>query len=91
MPGGFSFSGNFGYVSDPLKLNFSGVIQSDAFRRATLTAGKFKSQSNPGHELTNGKEWVRYFMDHSFDDQQWNMEKAITTVNDIPVIFEEYF
>jgi len=80
-------------VSDPLKLGFSGVIQFDSAKRnkpPALHDADMKSKANPGHEITDGKEWVRYFLDKSFDDDKWKREKDSTTINDLKHALNEF-
>eukprot|EP01122_Echinamoeba_exundans_P005045 TRINITY_DN15226_c0_g1_i1.p1 TRINITY_DN15226_c0_g1~~TRINITY_DN15226_c0_g1_i1.p1 ORF type:complete len:1546 (-),score=222.45 TRINITY_DN15226_c0_g1_i1:1026-5663(-) len=81
---GFAMSGNFGYVSDPLKLTFSGQISSMLHkRRSRHPDGDTVTEGNPGYEITDGKEWVRFFVDKSFDDDKWASEKATTTAGEV--------
>lgn len=85
---GFIINGNFGYVSDPTKLNFSGQINSTFHRRHRNRPwgshdGEFVTEGNPGVEVTDGKEWIRFFVDKTFDDEKWAKEKSATKVQDI--------
>lgn len=82
---GFSVSGNFGYVTDPLKLNFTGQINSLLHRRRPrqVAEGESTTEGNPGYEVTEGKEWVRFFLDKTFDDEKWALEKSSTAVDDL--------
>jgi hypothetical protein len=62
---GFKIHGNFTYVADPLKLGFHGNIISDPNKREPKhREGDFRSEPNPGIEVTEGKEWLRFFVDH---------------------------
>jgi hypothetical protein len=81
---GFAMSGNFGYVSDPLKLSFSGQISSMLHKRRTRHPdGETVTEGNPGYEITDGKEWVRFFVDKSFEDEKWASEKGSTTAGEV--------
>lgn len=80
---GFSMTGNFGYVADPLKLSFTGQIQAVLHKRRPRQDGDVVTEGNPGYEVTEGKEWVRFFVDKTFDDEKWASEKASTRADEI--------